>query len=764
MNPDQVKKARLAAIQDEVKQMHPLLRLLLPKLPRVAQVEYTHGPDEMGADIVFCRPHEVFGDMEYIGVIAKIGKIVQDYSDIERQIKECEVERLYGNGKKKIYLNEVWVVATGTISNNAQQKIHAEYKTRKILFVDGDKLSTLIDQHMPNYWTDVALQIGDYLHNVWVANDRLDRALSLIASQTERFYVDQDVFEVENFDHKKRKPPQRVDIHDQISLHSVILIEGGMGSGKSKLMRNLLDHYATPEQFLKCNLLPVSVTFKDFTDKYAGSPDKVVNAMVPAEVRDTRGADVKYLLLMDGADEKNLPAEKLAEAVVDAAKAISAAGMKAVITSRWCEGFERNSALRNTAHRLELHALSTNRLIEFIRRLCRDLDLKSRLIEDLKKSSLFKELPKSPIAAILLAQLLNENAKDLPSNLTELYAKYTELSLGRWDVDKGMQTHKEYEALSSIITHLAEHLLVNQLEVISIADAREFFASYLKKRNLGIDADELFKKLVARCDIVSVDTAKGTFRFKHKTFVEFFYARAHLKKPMQIDERVWNPYWISSFYFYVGLQKDCPELLERILEVGPRDEGERWMRLVNIPNYLLAGFSSPYEIAERAVAQAMLEAVSLYTDVSEGVIKSPFAVFPKMHFLWLVQMMIRKSYSYEFFRKSIAFATLQIPEKCQDRKQCALAIFLLSVIARELDDKYCFDYLIENYEKDFPVEMALAIRHETHDDDAQRSRLVKKLDQRVNRTLKASPAIRDLMESLYQKPMQGKNRLLHTAK
>ena len=387
--------------------------------------------------------------------------------------------------------------------------------------------------------------------------------------------------------------------------------------------------------------------------------------------------------------------------------------------------------------------------------MCRDIDLKSRLIEDLKKSALFKELPKSPIAAILLAQLLNENAKDLPSNLTELYSKYTELSLGRWDVDKGLQTLKEYEALSSIITHLAEHFLVNQLEEISILEAKEFFATYLKKRNLGLSADELFHKLTVRCDIIALDEVRGVFRFKHKTFTEYFYAKAHFKKPMLIDGRVWNPYWITSFYFYVGLQKDCPELLEEILKRKPSNEAERWMRLTNIPNYLLAGFSSPYEIAERSVAQAMQEAAELYIDVSEKNIKSPFAVFPKMHFLWLMQLMIRKSYNFEFFKKAVALAAVQISENGNDRKQCALAIFFLSVISRELEEKACFDFLIKNYQKDLPLEVELAIRHET-DDDKQRSHLVKKLDQRVGRSLKENRSLQHFVSSLYDLPIRTK--------
>jgi hypothetical protein len=44
----------------------------------------------------------------------------------------------------------------------------------------------------------------------------------------------------------------------------------------------------------------------------------------------------------------------------------------------------------------------------------------------------------------VLAKLINENPKELPSNMTELYAQYTEISLGRWEIDKGLQTLKEY--------------------------------------------------------------------------------------------------------------------------------------------------------------------------------------------------------------------------------------------------------------------------------------------------------------------------------
>jgi len=79
------------------------------------------------------------------------------------------------------------------------------------------------------------------------------------------------------------------------------------------------------------------------------------------------------------------------------------------------------------------------------------LNLKDRILEDLKQSHLMKELPQSPIAAILLARLFENNAKDLPSNLPELYGMYLELILGKWDIDKGIESPREYETVQAIL-------------------------------------------------------------------------------------------------------------------------------------------------------------------------------------------------------------------------------------------------------------------------------------------------------------------------
>lgn len=76
-------KNRLSVITNEVGQLHPLLNKLFTKLPDIVDVEYTHGKEEMGADFVMSKRHDVFETFDYIGVVAKVGKVVQDYSDID---------------------------------------------------------------------------------------------------------------------------------------------------------------------------------------------------------------------------------------------------------------------------------------------------------------------------------------------------------------------------------------------------------------------------------------------------------------------------------------------------------------------------------------------------------------------------------------------------------------------------------------------------------------------------------------------------------
>jgi len=753
-------KTRLSAIKSEVDQLHPLLNKLIPKLPDIVDVEYTHGQGEMGADFVMSKRHEIFDTFDYIGVVAKVGKVVQDYSDIERQIDECSVPRTFFGGKDKIRINEIWVVVTEHITKGAQEKIHDKFKNRKIYFIDGARLEKLIDKHIPNYWIDVTLEVGEYLAQARERNYHLDRALSLIQVSDKWFYIEQDLYDYPRLEYriraqKKQQPASRVEIVDEIQDNNILLVEGGMGAGKSKLIRKIVDHYSDPNVYIDSHVLPIPITYKDYIDKYNSSIAKVLEECLVDSLRSELGENVKYLILIDGFDEKNLTPEEQVNKLSDVVTDINSHNnVKAVITSRYIKGIDQSNALERELTRYELRPLTFKKMITFLTSLCSELNLTSRIVDDLQRSPLFKELPKSPIAAILLAKLLNENQQDIPSNMTELYAKYLELMLGRWDIDKGLQSQKEYQALDNIMMNLSRYMLANEIPALSIDEAKLHFTSYLKGRNLGIDAEILFNKMAQRCEMIVVDGDFNTFSFKHRTFPEFFYAKSFtLTRDIILDERVFHPYWMNSYFFYIGILKDCPEVIKSIINIPVQGEGKNLVKSINLSNFLLAAYSTPYDVICDGITHALIESAKLYTDIISGKYPSSvFAKLPRMHLLYIMQRLMRDSYSFDFFKQALEHAAFIIDSAELSIEIKCYALFFLNVAYIDLGTGESFDFLLKNHQDELPIDVVMAYRHESkyikiHSD------IMKKQDKRIKKLFKQNKPLVDYVKKMYDMPL-----------
>ncbi len=192
------KANRISQIEDEVNELHPLLDRLLRSLPGINHVEYTHGPNEMGADFVMEKTHEQLNQNRYVAVIAKTDKILQDYSAIQRQIEECAVDRPVANGKRVIIIDEVWVITTKTISENAKRKINAEFKQRNIIFIKGDELAALVEKYIPDYWLQIDVALGEYLTKIKEQFIVTDRRLDIVSTGTDSFFVSPDIVKVAN--------------------------------------------------------------------------------------------------------------------------------------------------------------------------------------------------------------------------------------------------------------------------------------------------------------------------------------------------------------------------------------------------------------------------------------------------------------------------------------------------------------------------------------------------------------------------------------
>lgn len=744
-------KDKIANIKYEVKEFHPLLDSVFRKMTTLKSVMYTHGPNEKGADFILTKESEELGDTEYIGIIAKVGKITQSFLTVQEQIDECTMKRFSCNGKKEIYLSEVWVVTNGSISENAKEKIHDKFRAQKIKFVDLNSLLNLTEKYFPDYGVDINIGDLNCLSQQREFCAQREQKFNLLPNGVEHCYIKQEIIKINN-DFSKE---YIVDIFKEIEKKNFLSIESQMGGGKTKLLNNIVSHFSNSEVYKNKRILPI----------YIGSKEIICSKQNLIEFVGCKIADYKLddnkerqcLLLVDGIDEtKPNEIDILNRLVSLINESQTCTNIKFVIASRTISNdiLESNEIFVN--NRYKINPLKLNEMIKFLEILCENIDLKVRLIEDLKQSDLFKVLPKTPIAAIILAELLADSSEELPMNLTELYSKYCELSLGRWDIEKGIQTQKQFKALDALVSLIAEDMMDNNSSSLSKEKASNIFETYLSVRNLELDSTKLFNDMLERSGILVEDIVHDTISFKHRSFAEFFYAKnLKTKQRVNIDDMIFHPYWTNTYFFYVGLIPDCPELLNEIINIPTSHEGCRISKLLNLGDFLLAGYQTPYYIIEKGIKDVFVDIGKYYYEIMYESKHSILRKLPPVYLLMAFVNMLEHNYQFKFFEKAIQNSKLEVmtsPKKCDS---ILYSLFFLNSIKFESDANTSFEMMAKSCGDKLPLIIQIAIAPQSKQLKYD-SLAIKKLKKKIGRKMKKSPTFRNEVNKLYKQSINGK--------
>ena len=707
------KRHRVEKIDSEVGELHPLLESILRQLANVQYVEYTHGPNELGADFVVERRDEDLGRNSYIGVVAKTDKILQSFADVERQIDECGDARLIKGGMETVRLPEVWVVTSKSISQNAKQRIEEKFKTRKIHFFESDWLVTQIDRHAPHFWEEIDGATGKYLA-------KLDKRLDVISAQTaiatspqiSNLQMEIDVEEVESDRYlQSRKPmkPRLVNLKEEVLRNKISIVEAEMGFGKSHLARKLGAHFSSVEIFKTTQTLPIFASFKAYADS-AMSLDDFLEQHAGKDCLDhVKAANGKILLILDGVDEAASNQEFCKVKATELIKEVrNSPSLSLVLTSRPWKALGEMAAEHGGVKKYRIRPLSVGKIITYLRRVLETMKMPDRLVNDLANSALFKQLPHNPIAATLLANIVKQEKYELPSNLTELYAKTVELMLGRWDERREIATEKQYKATERLARLLARHMIDNQLVYISKAEIKQMFGAFLADRQTGVSLDETFDYLINRSAIFGVFEDTDAVFFKHRSFAEYLYAKdAFQARDLEINKRAYDVYWTNTYFFYVGTRAECPDLIDALVSVEVTEISHRVHRMLSIGKYMLAGYETHYAHIQKALDIVFIEAARLYLDIKSGRLKSGLIGLTEMQLLWFFTQAIRGCYGYEFFKTGLPISMARIDDTLTlDDEARSYALFFAACSLADLEDTCGFTYLLQ---KDNPTTLPISI-------------------------------------------------------
>src|SRR5690606_29392329 len=161
--------------------------------------------------------------------------------------------------------------------------------------------------------------------------------------------------------------------------------------------------YCKEEAFSETKTIPVYLHAKDvFSDNFPG----VLQWLDIFKSKNGLGdfSDLKFLLLVDGLDEVNSDEHDLSGSFSDFVSSVVVRNdVKALIATRMISSEPLEAVVDRKCARYEIRPLSIVKIIEFISGICSEFSVHGRLLEDLKKSAIYKALPKTPISAIILA-------------------------------------------------------------------------------------------------------------------------------------------------------------------------------------------------------------------------------------------------------------------------------------------------------------------------------------------------------------------------
>lgn len=748
---------KISSLKDEVRDFHPVLKALFGRLPAIVSVEYRQGPNEMGADFVLTKKDETLGSQDYIGVIVKTGNIKQDHQDIDRQINECEMPRMIEGGKKNIILNEIWVVSNDTITANAQSLIHHKYSNKNIKFLSGEKVCALIDKYFPQFWSDVSVKIGEYLREVEAKSNNMTFGTSQIATKAIA-NIGQNFIKVQSVGksfRQQRKKDIKQDLRLLSSEHQFLFIEGMMGMGKSTALGQLTRDLSTAEAFNAHGVLPILLSMKEASSEFAGDITTIVT-----KVRDRLDAsshNVKFVVMLDALDELDITPEERVKLVDRVHSSAQETGCQLIVTSRSLSDPVLEKEIEKRFQRYEITQLTVAQIITLVDHVCKNAFITQKLRKDLEKSRLFRSLPRTPISAILLARILEENAQEIPSTMTELYSKYMELVLGRWDMSKSLQTQMEYDVISNVSVQIAKFLIDNSLDRIALSEVKDMCSDYIKGRNLKVECDFVVSKMLAKRELFFVSPIDGTVSFNHRTFAEYLYASGLIREgDASITEKSYDPYWITTYFFLFGLRRDAPELIKQLDSIKLDEEIAKLFKISHHAGFLLAAYLTPYSIIQASIRKAIQEAAELYSSVlSER--QGLLADFSELQLLSIITHALTSAYGYEYFHPALLEISTDLYSDPKLESKMVEFFFVNSALSSISDGK-AFDTMIKDYGPQIPLSLQIGIVGQKHEAKGN-SDILDKYIKNFYKKGKGNPGMHEGMKRLLDDPINKKKEL-----
>ncbi len=591
---------KLAEIQKNKKEsdLFPVLKQLFIK-KQYNDVEITHGKDEYGKDLVFNEYDEKLNIKNWYAIVVKNKntemKDFESQGEITRQIQlSFEYPYLDNNGNNQ-YINKVIVIANGSISPQAKniiQNVLPPHQRNNVIIWGYQEIENEICKHIKELFlsgetgSEAEFIVSTYKRNMINKLSSLDNALELFngfnISEVNDIFVNVRTANQKYENEKKRYQEYdrfhiKEEIDDSIAIinsNKNIIIKGIATSGKTLLLKrigiNSLSKYS--------NIGIFWFRFRDIdieTFNLSEETQKQFYQLAGNNFLKDNYFD-KILLLFDAIDE--IPDKDRQSIILQIDNFLNSSNnstkYRIIITGRNIDLFENNELLK-TYEEYELLPFDIGQAFKLVKKIIPDnKDKNNQFIAAIKNQQLSNSLTRTPMALTLMAIMYKDDAidlKELPANITELYSKFSDYYLEKWDASKGLSAQYKYEECKHIMGFIAEHMHKNNLYEISATDLFSFL-SVLKKKHSFDELDnvkEYIEKTKKRNTLLCYDEKNDSFSFNNISFQEYFSSIYYDDSTEDfLLDNIYNDWWQNVVVFYNGKNPKRNVFIEKIIKTS----------------------------------------------------------------------------------------------------------------------------------------------------------------------------------------------------
>lgn len=595
-------------------------------------VEVTQGPKELGKDLVLVRKDALTTDV--IAVVVKRGNMKgKTLGEVDDVLGRVEVALSTKNDRKRreiesqirqsfshpaevtdffntLPVDKVIVIVAGEISKEARARLEKEIHGR----VEVHGISWLV-RHFTQYYPHVFFEgkVTDLIQRKiqeLETRHRVIRSNRILSDSFVEPVVRATDISIDLGDELRaaisRKEMPFSKLKGVLSGNKRMILIGDPGTGKSAalakltidLLREVYLSAAKATQHTDKTPIPILISARDFANL---NDVEALLAFAIGGVEVSSSLEVRAFLL-DGLDEvvSNSRAN-----VIDKAKTLAEElNCSLLIASR---KIDLLSITPTGFQKFELLPFGTGQALQLIDKVQSNPLAVGHIRDGLDKMRY--QIPMVPLSLILLIEIVEEH-KEVPASMTELYERYTDTVLGRYDKDKGIEVLFEYLIKKRFLADLAysEFASKSCIEISREnfdAFSQHYSEEYGLKENLG-----LFIHEIERAGVLEV--GEETVLFRHRSFLDYFTA-FHIYEKRDEFERLndfivkvyFDDAWGETAFFYVGLKREVNQkLLTSILNY---DSDSLWANLQKVMagRLLQAGWHSTTKIKYQGISTAI---------------------------------------------------------------------------------------------------------------------------------------------------------------